>query len=269
MTTKLDDSGVMFADGSVLERIPRSYLAGCTMSTAGSSATMSIAAGQWADSTNAVVAPLSAIAKTTSAWAVGTGTGGLDTGAIANSTWYHFYAIRRPDTGVTDVVFSTSASAPTLPANYTQFRRIGSGYINGSAQWTSFVQNGDVFQWNILVPDISANNPGTAAVLRSLSVPLGVSVIANIQLVIQNPGSAVYAKAYLTDPAIADIAPSSGLMDSPEAINFAGGVRNGGVRLNVRTNTSRQIRSRLSDSDASVTLIINTLGWTDDRGRNA
>ena len=40
-----------------------------------------------------------AISKTTSAWAVGTGNGALDTGTIANSTWYHVYVIERTDTG--------------------------------------------------------------------------------------------------------------------------------------------------------------------------
>ena len=245
------------------------FLFGCTMSTAGSSATMSISAGKAQDSTGAQTMSLSAIAKTTSAWAVGTGNGGLDTGTIANSTWYHFYVIRRPDTGVVDAVFSTNATSPTLPANYTQYRRIGSGFTNVSAQWTSFVQNGDVFQWNILSPDIAANNPGTAAVLRTLTVPLGVSVLANLQLVVQNVAAAVPVRAYLTDLAIADIAPSTGLTDVGESFLGAGGVRYSGGRLSVRTNTSRQIRSRLDNSDVNTTLIINTLGWTDDRGRSA
>lgn len=54
------------------------------------------------------------------AWAVGTNAGGLDTGTKANSTLYFVHVIRRSDTGVVDVLLSTSATAPTMPANYDQ-----------------------------------------------------------------------------------------------------------------------------------------------------
>src|SRR5215831_9378024 len=54
--------------------ILRSYLAGLTLSTAGSSATFSVAAGVAADSTNANMMTLAAaISKTTGAWVVGSG----------------------------------------------------------------------------------------------------------------------------------------------------------------------------------------------------
>jgi hypothetical protein len=66
-----------------------------------------------------------AINKTTAAWAVGGGNGALDTGAIAANTWYNVHLIKRADTGFTDVLLSTSATAPKLPTNYTLFRRIG------------------------------------------------------------------------------------------------------------------------------------------------
>lgn len=58
------------------------------------------------------------------AWAVGNNQGGLDTGSVSNSTYY-IWLIRRPDTGVVDALFSLSATAPTMPANYTQKRLIG------------------------------------------------------------------------------------------------------------------------------------------------
>jgi hypothetical protein len=100
----------------------RSYLAGLTMSTAGGSATMTIAAGQAADSTNVAVMNLAAsLAKTTSAWAVGAANGCLDTGAIANTTWYHFYQIMRSDTGVVDVLCSTSARTATTSGGPLRF----------------------------------------------------------------------------------------------------------------------------------------------------
>jgi hypothetical protein len=185
----------------------RNHIDGYIMSTAGASATMTISDGQASDSTNAVYISLaSSINKTTSAWAVGSGNGGIDTGSIANTTWYHFYAIRRPDTGVVDVIFSTSASVPTLPANYTQYRRIGAGKTNGSAQWVKFVQNGDVFNLDATVLDINDGATGTSAKTGTLaSVPTGVIVTALLQAVIVSNG--VYV--HFSPLSVSDEAPST------------------------------------------------------------
>ena len=69
---------------------------------------------------------LGAFAKTTGTWTLGTGNGCLDTGTVAASTWYSVFVIERIDTAVVDVLCSTSATAPTMPTNYTRKRRIGS-----------------------------------------------------------------------------------------------------------------------------------------------
>jgi hypothetical protein len=58
-------------------------------------------------------------------WVVGTNQGGLDTGAVANSVYY-VWLIQRSDTLVTDVLFSLSATAPTMPTSYDRKRLIGS-----------------------------------------------------------------------------------------------------------------------------------------------
>jgi hypothetical protein len=262
------NDGVQFSNGSVMSRIPRSFLAGLILSTAGSSTTMSIAAGQAADSANACLMDLNAaIAKTTAAWAVGTATGGLDTGTIANSTWYHFYVIRRPDTSVVDVVFSLSATSPTLPTNYTQFRRIGSGRTNGSGQWTSFVQYNDTFLWLSPVLDISAGNPGTAAVTRTLTTPTGVvcKAILNVNL---NEGAS-RSICYLSELTLTDLAPSISAAPLATVSTSASGSDGDAMqKLEIFTNTSAQIRSRLSFSDAGTFLYIAALGWIDTRGKD-
>jgi hypothetical protein len=46
------------------------------------------------------------------------GVNGLDTGAEANTTWYHIWAIAKVD-GTLDSLLSVSATAPTMPAGYT------------------------------------------------------------------------------------------------------------------------------------------------------
>jgi hypothetical protein len=252
----------------------RGYIDGLVMSTAGSSATISIAAGVAADSTNTELISLSsAIAKTTSAWAVGTGNGGLDTGSIANDTWYHFYLIRRPDTGVVDVVFSTSASSPTLPANYTQYRRIGAGRTNGSAQWTRFFQNGDEFLWETPTLDFNATNPGTSAVSRTLRVPTGIVVYAISNWMVLNTAAAVNFSGVVSSLDTTDSAPN---ISAAPLINLggnvataAGNVAYASAYLTIKTNTSGQVRSRMLGSDANCNLRASTVGWIDTRGRDA
>lgn len=254
---RYEQVGTLVASEGMLQ----GYLFGCTMSTAGSSATMSISAGRATDSTGLQSMALTAIAKTTSAWAVGTATGGLDTGSIANSTWYHFYVIRRPDTGVVDVVFSTNATTPTLPTNYTQYRRIGSGRTNGSAQWVRFSQNGDRFTWYESVYDVGASSSGSGTVARTLTVPLGLAVDAFGSAVLINGADAQSVKFW--GPAL-----SPGTVSSANC-NFtqlAGGVASGPFRTG--TNTSSQINTAMAVSSNEV-LRIFTEGWFDTRGRVA
>lgn len=241
----------------------RGHISGLMLSTAGSSATMSISAGQATDSGGvALMKLLSAISKTTSAWAVGSGNGGLDAGTIANNTWYHFYEIMRADTGVVDVNFSLSGSAPTLPANYTNFRRIGSGKTNGSGQWNRFTQNGDVFEWADPVQDVSVVNQGATSVTYALSVPPAVVTRANILAYAQTSGgsSNVYIRPLTATDAVASTATNVNLRDPTTGNGVTG-------ELTITTNTSSQIAVRASGAVSDFK--INTKGWIDRRGRDA
>lgn len=244
----------------------KNYFAGYVMSTAGSSATMAIASGQASDSTNATYITLaSSISKTTSAWAVGSGNGGLDTGSIANTTWYHFYAIRRPDTSVVDVVFSTNATSPTLPANYTQFRYLGSGLTNGSAQWVLFSQLGDMVLWDAAVVSFDAVNPGTAAVTRTVQTPLGVKTLANLSVGTYG-GTSGSLHAIFSSLDVSDQAPQLGGTAALTGFNSfgpaTGTVAWAIAEQNVRTNTSSQIRTRLSASSTNDRIGCITRGFT-------
>lgn len=249
-------------------------LTGLSFSTAGSSATFATSSGQAADSTNGVLMTLgSAISKTTSAWAVGTGNGGLDTGSIANNTSYHAYLIRRPDTGVVDVVFSLSASAPTLPTNYTQYRRIFSMRTNASAQWVQVIQDGDLFQLFTPVLDIDVSNPGTTAVTRTLaSIPTGIRVGAIFNAIAADTTNANNALAYFSDLSVADLSASTTVAPLASSSSASAGLASattagGAMKHEVMTNTSAQIRSRVQYPGATTLLKMATLGWRDTRGR--
>ena len=242
---------------------PRSYLAGLTLSTAGSSSTSGIAAGVAADSTSAAIMQLtSAYTKTTSAWAVGAGNGGLDTGTIAANTWYHVYLIERTDTGVVDVQFSLSATAPTLPTNYTLFRRIGSMKTDGSSHWIQFTQNGDQFLWYVAVNDVNVTNLSTAAVLYALSVPTGVKVFALNRGYINN---ATATNLLITSPDESDQSPQT-VAGNNTGFQMGNNVTTPLGQIQTLTNTSAQIRARAAN--ASTTLVLATYGWIDRRGRD-
>lgn len=257
------------ADAQGAIGIPRGHIDGVNLSTAGSSATMTVSAGQAADGTATVLMELaSSLAKTTSAWAVGAA-GGLDTGTIANNTWYHFYLIRRPDTGVVDVLISASASSPTLPTNYTQFRRIGAGRTNASAQWVSFTQFGDYFRWAATVADVAAANPGASAVSRTLTVPTGVKVRALLAVGVYASGGSTQNAVYLSDLAASDEAALSTGATAVARGTASHQVTNAAnvVQCEIMTNTSAQIRSRMENGVNACTLVISTIGWADTRGK--
>lgn len=242
----------------------RGYIDGLTLSTAGSSATMSIAAGiaTASDGLSPMVLA-AAIAKTTASWAVGTGNGGLDTGSIANATWYYFFLIQRVDTEVVDVLFSLSQTAPTMPTNYTLKRYIGGGLTNGSAQWVLFSQKGNFFRWSASVTDINATNPGTSAVTATLTVPRAPQVQAlTIPSHVNTGASGIYL--YISDLAASDEAAAAGLSQVGQSVNNVSGVGN----VQIMTNGSGQIRYRISFSDANTTVRIVTIGWIDQRGGN-
>lgn len=69
------------------------------------------------------------------------GANGLDTGVEASSTWYYLWIISDGTTAA--ALLSTSATAPTMPANYTYKTRVGGVYNNGSGNFWTFRQLDD------------------------------------------------------------------------------------------------------------------------------
>jgi hypothetical protein len=241
----------------------RSYLAGLTLSTAGSSSSFGIAAGLAVDSASVSTMNLSsAYTKTTSSWAVGSGNGSLDTGTIAASTWYHAYLIQRTDTGIVEVLASLSASAPSLPTNYSLSRRLGSMKTDGSSKWIAFIQNGDHFRWVSPVNDATSVVAGvTTRISKTITVPTGL--VLDVELLFQVIGGGSGATGVITSLDETATTINQGFLDSSAGAGAYGStVRIGGVH----TSTSAQIGVNLNTTDSGYTL--NTLGWIDRRGRD-
>lgn len=249
----------------------RDYIAGLTLSTAGSSATFGVSAGTAADSTNAVMMTLAApLAKTTAAWVAGNG-GALDTGTIAANTWYWAFEIENPTTGVVDATITKAVAAgtvaPTLPSGFTLFRYLGSMKTNASSQWILFRQNGDVFTPDAPVTEASGVGfSSTAAVLLTLAgAPPGVRTRA------YGPGwlqsLATGGSVLVTSPDQTDTTPTSNIA------NFA--TPNSTINLRssgwwtAYTNTSGVLRYRINAFDANTLFNLVLVGYEDTRGRFA
>lgn len=250
----------------------RSVLAGCQLSNDGTSpnTVIDVSAGIAMSSDNLLLMDIGAFTGSTGGiWATGSGSNKMDTStAVAAATWYHVFVIGGGG-NATDILFSLSATAPTLPTGYTKQRRIGS--FRTAAATTNilaFVQDGDLFQWTnptTLGLDISSGTaPGTAASTRTLNVPTGVNVTAII--LAQLSQGATRGALYLSDLATTDVAAAAEA--TPLGVGIANANGNASAQVQVRTNTLGQIRARVSFSDASVQYYLQTTGWIDRRGRD-
>ena len=192
------------------------------------------------------------------AWAVGDNAGGMNTGSVANDTWYEVIAVKRTDTGVVDVMFSTTANRATLPTNYTLKARIG-WVRRGTAANLVFTQRGDFFTLTTPINDVAASKatsqaavtltvPPNAIALFRAGADMSTSVNANSALVFREIGEAD------TAPALATGNISLGYWDL--ATGASGG------HFAVRADGSSQIRH---DADTAVGAFdISTYGWVDD-----
>lgn len=77
--------------------------------------------------------------QSSGSWTAGTGQNGLDTGARTASTFYRTYVIQNNSTGAYDILFSTSATSPTVPSGYTNLGIMDYAFIrvNGSTNIAS------------------------------------------------------------------------------------------------------------------------------------
>jgi hypothetical protein len=245
----------------------RSYLAGLGLSTAGSSASFAVAPGVAADNANVdMLNNAVSVTKTTGAWAAGNNNGALDTGTIAVTTWYHVYLIKNPSNGAVDILISISATAPTLPSGYTEFRRIGAMLTNASSQWTLFHQNGDEFLWDVPFLDVNGVAVGTGGLIATLAaVPPGIEVWALFNAYMGSNAANTFCIFHALDQANQSAGTPSG-----NAQLFVQVANQGdGGQFAVRTNTARAIRAVSNATSQTCNVFVITEGWIDRRGRDA
>ncbi|MEE9366727.1 MAG: phage tail fiber protein [Dehalococcoidales bacterium] len=270
------DAGVTI-DGALIKDgyapLTTNFLTGLILSNNATAYRVNVAAGICRDDGDAANLILAAsISKdATGSWVVGTNQGGLDgtesvPGTPDADTWYHIWLIRRSDTGVVDVLFSESATAPTMPTNYDQRRRIGAVLTNGTPNDVlDFRQDGDLFQWDIPVEDYDAIPNSAAAVLVTLSIPLGVKIQARLTVAQVDPSPAGREHLLVSDPDITDTAASGNVKTLATNVGADETV----IGITVMTNTSGQIRFRCENVLADLVVQIQVNAWIDFRGRDS
>lgn len=185
---------------------------------------------------------------------------GLDTGTVGNNT-YHIWAIHRPDTGVTKVIASLSASAPSVLAAYTKKKRIDSVVRVGGALklFTKYEIGGGAIltDYKVSVAATTTNNPGTSAVTQTLAdFPTGFKFKALLTFVLTH-SAGIFGIATSMDQT--DTAPSTTLA------NLYGDTDVMGTDREIITNTSAQVRYRLANSTGSTDMKVVTRGYIDSR----
>lgn len=253
--------------------LPRGYIDGLTLSnnSLDGDHDIDIAPGAARDDSDQANLPISTtlIKRIDAAWAVGSNNGGLDTGTVANTTWYHVWLIRRSDTGVVDALFSTSATAPTMPSNYDQKRLRGAVLTDGSANILPFMcRDGEFFEWVTPVLDVNDTSPtaSDAGKAYTLSAPPNSMARVNVISAITSAGA---TSSYIRPTDVTDDTPSTTGLPGFSAGVTSGGASSaiGGSIMDVWVDASSQVQGSINT--ANTDLIIITLGYCDRRGRNA
>jgi hypothetical protein len=245
-----------------LLRLARGHIAGLTLANqllGTPSGTFTVEFGQ----AGADVAPYTLMelaitwTKTSAAFAVGSLNGSLDTGSLANNTWYHVWLIGKLD-GTTDILTSLSPATPTMPTGFVLKRRIGALKTRSDGNWTEFVQRKDRFQWRTPVVEVNDTNSGTGGAYAAVNVPPDIGgMIAHLTCSGYHATLAHWHSVY--SPYQADPTNSfQHTLHNDPAFSAYG-------QHDVLTNEASQVRYLSAQNTSTVTVC--TLGWTDHRGR--
>lgn len=246
--------------------IPRGSIQGLTYANNATDATndIDIAVGSAMDSTNARMMVLEAALtkKSDAVWAVGSNQGALDTGSVSD-TDYFIWLINRSDTNVTDILFSTSDTSPTMPADYN-YRRLIGWFRRASSAIVAFkvyeTDGGGIdFYWVVPTLDVSlADTLTTSGRTDSIRVPQTFSTVAKINALISDASSACLVWIYNPDQTSA--APS----DSAAPLANMALVSGAGIfdqrELRIRTSADGKIGARANLATVDV-YKVSTMGF--------
>lgn len=225
-------------------------------SATGSSASVTVTYDEISleDTSNAYVTARSGSLTINSA---ASGANGLDTGALAASTWYSVWVIRKAD-GTTAGLISLSATAPTMPSGYTFKARVGWIRTDGTGNKypLSFKQSGRKVRYVVAgnvanIPQMATGTLGTypstyAAVATGNYVP---STASHIAVLLQSTANSV-----------AGVAPNNSYgainaMTNPPPLCFST-YPNGGMDMPLESSNVYAC--------SSGAIYVNCYGWEDN-----
>lgn len=252
-------------DGSIF-----GYMATNTIGSLNTHITFS--AGNCRDSTNQRSIPRPApMTKSLSAvWAAGSGNGGRDQAGApaANETW-HAFAILNDTTQITDILYSKSVAAPTLPGGYTFFRRIFSFILDASANIRQFVHTGDYVALKVRgVEWVATLNSVAAGTLRDIGVPKGLKLLTDFYYQSQGVGGSAPNPAFsgIFDPDVGVPTFGTGTQWAQIRVGWTGAADRYQTRMVSQwTNTNAQVYT--ASNDTGDTIAGGVVGWWDYRGR--
>jgi hypothetical protein len=195
------------------------------------------------------------------AWAAGSGNGGRMSAAALTNQVYGIWLIARSDTGVVDVGFDASLTAPTMPANYDKSRLIGwIQRVGGALRAVSVTETGGsgvLVQHTTPTLEVDSAALTTARLLSALpSAPLGIKVKVNLRVFFTDAGGALVV---IQSPYETDAAPS-GSATPGYTSNITAGVGIGAC-VDVLTNTSGQIAARASAAVDTYRVVPTQYEW--------
>lgn len=235
-----------------------------------------ITVGECVDSTN------SSLMKVTGAltkkidvdWIAGNDAGGFPSGlTLTASTFYNYFLIKNPTTGVVDAGFDTSSSATNLLSDatgYTQFRQIGIVLTDGTPEILEFFISPDdpsMVNWTDSGGELLNQASSSTAVSKTSSVtPPGTIAVMIVNLKsAKTGGPSGVMQMKLSSLEQTDVAPDdtnasleiNKNVDSTNVVN---------VRVEVKVDSSSQYRIRNDATDTDFTFDVFTIGFRYARG---
>lgn len=136
---------------------------------------------------------LNAITKRLDAsWTAGNNNGALDTGVKANTTWYHSFVIQDNSTLAFDILFSASATSPTVPSGWTNVYKIKNGQFmtDATANIRVFKKYADGFtKYTVSANGYSTDYFNTPAAqsntLQAITVPNQSNIVALVKMFVE------------------------------------------------------------------------------------
>ena len=227
---------------------------------------------QFSDGTGqAVSTAMTKMLQSSGSWSAGAAGNMLLTGARANSSTYHLFAIHNPTTGVSDygALLGVAGTAPdptaSLPSGYTKFKRVGSILTDGSGNIRPFTQRSKTFEFTTPVLELDASGSNGSA-LQNTSLPAGIVVNGHFTIGLDlASGSSVgnyYASVQNADQNF--IPSGSGARGyTVNVFKSASATAVASVACYAFSNTSRQIRLMQAGAGTLCNITFITHGWDD------